>query len=102
MIGTSNWTPDYFLHTGGIGFIFSSNISTNNVANVSSTVKEEQIQSYRLRRPSRMVRQLDNIRYKENSVLTTSKYNVNVANMHQQLSDVFMRDWNSPYSSENV
>ena len=102
MIGTSNWTPDYFLKTGGIGFIFSSSIE-NNIANSSSTILEEEGQSSRFDRATSRVRQLDKIRYKTNSATTgRATYKEDIANMHQQLSDVFMRDWNSPYASEKV
>ena len=30
-IGTSNWTPDYFISTGGIGFVFASSKSENDM-----------------------------------------------------------------------
>ena len=102
LIGTSNWTPDYFLKTGGIGFIFSSSVA-NVISNSSSRILEEEMQSSRFDRATNRVRQLDKIRYKTNSATTgRAKYNVDIANMHQQLNDVFMRDWNSPYASENV
>ena len=61
------------------------------------------MKSSRFDRATNRVRQLDKIRYKANSATTgTATYSEDIANMHQQISDVFMRDWNSQYASEKV
>ena len=78
MIGTSNWTPDYFLKTGGIGFVFSSNS------------KNEEIHS--------LVEDQDTFtKDQEESNLKSG-----IVNMHAQLNEVFLRDWDSLYSSEDL
>ena len=78
MIGTSNWTPDYFLKTGGIGFVFSSNS------------RNEEIQP--------LVEDLDTFTGdQEKSTLKSG-----IVNMHTQLNGVFLRDWDSLYSSEDL
>ena len=78
MIGTSNWTPDYFLKTGGIGFVFSSKS------------RNEEIQP--------LVENLDTFtRGQEESNLKSG-----IVNMHTQLNGVFLRDWDSLYSSEDL
>lgn len=52
-IGTSNWSADYFVSTGGVGIA------------LSTTVKNE-------------------------------------TNLHDQLESIFLRDWNSKYSTTVV
>ena len=78
MIGTSNWTPDYFLKTGGIGFVFSSNSrneETHSLVEDQDTFTRDQ----------------------EESNLKSG-----IVNMHTQLNGVFLRDWDSLYSSEDL
>jgi len=67
LVMTSNWSADYFLYTGGIGFWFSPN-------NDASTVNKDETSN-----------------------------NVNDGkNMLTELQQVFLRDWNSRYASQNV
>ena len=93
LIGTSNWTPDYFLKTGGIGFIFSSQITSN--ANGGSTEVEPKIQWNTKGLPTKEEYHVDAVEAKE-------KKEAAISNMHTQLSGVFLRDWNSPYASNNL
>ena len=95
MIGTSNWTPDYFLKTGGIGFIFSSNSNTEeyqqdfNIADPKSKHKQY---------PRSSISVQNNIIKNENQIHEED----DIENMHTQLSNVFLRDWNSPYASDDI
>ena len=99
MIGTSNWTPDYFLKTGGIGFIFSSNLE-NKQHNVFS---EGELQlKHKQTFMQHNLHQLDDMVDKRYSVASDPSYDVGIENMHKQLRDVFLRDWNSPYTSEDI
>ena len=75
MIGTSNWTPDYFLKTGGIGFVFSSNSRNEEIHPLTE----------------------DQDTFRE-----VSNPNQGIVNMHTQLNGVFLRDWDSLYSSEDL
>ena len=78
MIGTSNWTPDYFLKTGGIGFVFSSssrNEEMNPFVEDQDTFTRDQ---------------------------EVSNPKSGIVNMHTQLNGVFLRDWDSLYSSEDL
>ena len=84
MIGTSNWTPDYFLKTGGIGFIYSSKSPQNDYKSSSKRPNNYPIEATSLND--------DRVRM----------YDDGVPNMHSQLNDVFLRDWNSPYSSPEI
>ena len=87
LIGTSNWTPDYFLKTGGIGFIFSSKMKSN--LNGWSPEVESKIEGSKETQPTK---EADREEKKEAAI----------SNMHTQLSGVFLRDWNSPYASNNI
>ena len=78
MIGTSNWTPDYFLKTGGIGFVFSSNSKNEEI---HSLVEDQETFT----------------KDQEESNLKSG-----IVNMHAQLNEVFLRDWDSLYSSEDL
>ena len=78
MIGTSNWTPDYFLKTGGIGFVFSSNSRNEEI----HPLTEDQDTFTRDRE--------------------VSNPKQGIVNMHTQLNGVFLRDWDSLYSSEDL
>ena len=94
MIGTSNWTPDYFLKTGGIGFIFSSNSNTKEY-------QHDYIATFILKhnkypRFSKPIQ--SNVVESENQIHGET----NIENMHTQLSNVFLRDWNSLYASEDL
>ena len=78
MIGTSNWTPDYFLKTGGIGFVFSSdsrNEETHRLVEDQATFTKDR---------------------------EVSNPKPGIVNMHTQLNGVFLRDWDSLYSSEDL
>ena len=94
MIGTSNWTPDYFLKTGGIGFIFSSN--SNNEEYQQDYIATSISKHNKYARSSKPIQ----------SNVVESKHRIhgknNIENMHTQLSNVFLRDWNSLYASEDI
>ena len=94
MIGTSNWTPDYFLKTGGIGFVFSSNPKKENHRhNFIGAAKFKDKKYLKLAMSER-----------KNFVESEKEIEIddNVENMHTQLNKVFLRDWNSPYASDDV
>lgn len=93
LIGTSNWTPDYFLKTGGIGFIFSSQIKSN--SNGWSPEFDPKIQ---WNKKSILTKE----EHLEDAEEGTEKNKAAISNMHTQLSGVFLRDWNSPYASNNI
>lgn len=100
MIGTSNWTPDYFLKTGGIGFVFSSNLKKEEYTMLS---KGELKVKHRQPNKRRISHRLDEMPYRHNiNYHGAPNYNANIANMHKQLNDVFLRDWSSPYTSEDI
>ena len=84
LIGTSNWTPDYFLKTGGIGFVFSSEVTSDTDNRSCEMESNAQLEN-------------NNISSDEERANVTA-----VKNMHCQLCHVFWRDWNSPYASENL
>ena len=90
MIGTSNWTPDYFLKTGGIGFIFSSETKTNSGKLSGETDIKSRSKNDNL---------IGNEKLLSNSIYEERKDGMVIPNMHTQLSNVFLRDWNSPYAS---
>ena len=83
LIGTSNWTPDYFLKTGGIGFVFSSEVTSDTNDRSCETKSNGQFKH--------------DISSEEKRANVTA-----VKNMHCQLCHVFWRDWDSPYASENL
>jgi len=63
IIMTSNWSADYFLYTGGIGFGFTPKVDT------ATNKTDPGAEGTRL---------------------------------HNQLRDVFVRDWTSPYASDDL
>ena len=83
LIGTSNWTPDYFLKTGGIGFVFSSEVTSDTDNRSCETESNGQSKH--------------DVPSDEKGANVTA-----VKNMHCQLCHVFWRDWDSPYASENL
>ena len=90
MIGTSNWTPDYFLKTGGIGFIFSSKTKSSSGKLSGETAFQSRSNNDYLR---------GNEKSHSKSIYDERKDDMVISNMHTQLSNVFLRDWNSPYAS---
>ena len=93
LIGTSNWTPDYFLKTGGIGFIFSSKTKTTSGKFSEETYIQSQSNNDNL---------IGNGKSQSKSMYDERKDGMVISNMHTQLSNVFLRDWNSPYASRNL
>ena len=66
LTGTSNWSGDYFINTGGIGLVINETSSDNTVHSGNA----------------------------DNTVHSGNTDNT----VQQQLTDVFLRDWNSQYA----
>ncbi|XP_050689368.1 5'-3' exonuclease PLD3-like isoform X2 [Eriocheir sinensis] len=94
-IGTSNWSADYFINTGGIGLVINETVTTTTTRGRGMNEEEEEEEEENMRRRRRRG-QPENREPGQSS--GDGDDGDDGVSARQQLQGVFERDWNSEYA----